>query len=275
MEFLAPAKVNLTLRVLRQRDDGFHEIETLMAPISIFDTLEIERRESGGLLFTCSDAALPTDGRNLAVRAAQHFCGSFGFQPNVSIALKKEIPHGAGLGGGSSDAATVLLALDLLFRTELPREELASLAAELGSDVPFFIHHSPAWCRGRGELVEPCALPSLPLLLIKPPFGVPTPWAYQHWRGSLEIPGVSYSAPSFAWGELVNDLERPVFEKFLQLAELKCWLLAQPETAGALMSGSGSTVFALLREKAGGRVLAERFLAEFGTSFWLGLAETV
>ncbi len=275
MEFLAPAKVNLTLRVLRRRDDGFHEVETLMAPISIFDTLEIERRENGGLLFTCSAPALPTDERNLAVRAAQHFCGSFGFQPNVSISLKKEIPHGAGLGGGSSDAATVLLALDLLFRTELPREELASLAAELGSDVPFFIHHSPAWCRGRGELVEPCALPSLPLLLIKPPFGVPTPWAYQHWRDSLEIPGVSYSAPPFAWGELVNDLERPVFEKFLQLAELKCWLLAQPETAGALMSGSGSTVFAVLHEKAGGPALAQRFLAEFSTAFWLGLAETV
>jgi 4-diphosphocytidyl-2-C-methyl-D-erythritol kinase len=275
MEFLAPAKVNLALRVLQRRDDGFHEIETLMAPISIFDTLEIERRESGGLVFTCSDAALPTDERNLAVRAAQHFCGSFGFQPNVSIALQKEIPHGAGLGGGSSDAATVLLALDALFKTELPREELAALAAELGSDVPFFLYQSAAWCRGRGEIVEPCALTPLPVLLIKPPFGVPTPWAYQRWRDSLEIPGIAYAAQPSAWGELVNDLERPVFEKFLQLAELKSWLLAQPETAGALMSGSGSTVFALLHDKAAGMALAERFLAEFGTTFWLGLAETV
>ncbi len=275
MEFLAPAKVNLALRVLRRRDDGFHEIETLMAPISIFDTLEIERRESGGLVFTCNDTTLPTDERNLAVRAAQHFCGSFGFQPNVSIALQKDIPHGAGLGGGSSDAATVLLALDALFKTELPREELAALAAELGSDVPFFIYQSPAWCRGRGEIVEPCALAPLPVLLIKPPFGVPTPWAYQRWRDSLEIPGIAYAAQPFAWGELVNDLERPVFEKFLQLAELKTWLLAQPETAGALMSGSGSTVFALLRDKAAGMALAEHFLAEFGTTFWLGLAETV
>ena len=275
MEFLAPAKVNLALRVLRRRDDGFHEIETLMAPISIFDTLEIERRESGGLVFTCSDTTLPTDERNLAVRAAQHFCGSFGFQPNVSIALQKEIPHGAGLGGGSSDAATVLLALDALFKTELPREELAALAAELGSDVPFFIYQSPAWCRGRGEIVEPCALAPQPVLLIKPPFGVPTPWAYQRWRNSLEIPGIAYAAQPFVWGELVNDLERPVFEKFLQLAELKSWLLAQPETAGALMSGSGSTVFALLHGKSAGVTLAERFLAEFGTTFWLGLAETV
>ena len=275
MKFLAPAKVNLSLRVLRRRDDGFHDIETLMAPISIFDTLEIERHSGSGLQFTCSDAALPTGNENLAVRAARLFCGKFGYEPHVSIALKKEIPHGAGLGGGSSDAATVLLALDQLFETNLPRKELSQLAAELGSDVPFFIHQSAAWCRGRGEIVEPCAMPPLPLLLIKPPFGVPTPWAYKNWRDSLEIPGVHYAPQHFAWGEMANDLERPVFEKYLQLAELKQWLLAQPETAGALMSGSGATVFAVLREKSQGPALAERTTNDFGPNFWLCLAETV
>lgn len=275
MKFLAPAKVNLSLRVLRRRDDGFHDIETLMVPISIFDTLEIERQTSGGLQFTCSDAALPTGDENLAVRAARLFCGKFGCEPHVSITLKKEIPHGAGLGGGSSDAATVLLALDQLFETNVPRKELSELAAELGSDVPFFIQQSAAWCRGRGEIVEPCAMPSLPLLLIKPPFGVPTLWAYKNWRDSLEIPSVHYAAQPFAWGELVNDLERPVFEKYLQLAELKNWLLAQPETAGALMSGSGATVFAVLREKSQGTTLSQRIATEFGPSFWLTLAETV
>ena len=275
MKVLAPAKVNLSLRVLRRRDDGFHDIETLMAPISIFDTLEIERRAGGGLQFTCSDAALPTGDENLAVRAARLFCGKFGYEPHVRIALNKEIPHGAGLGGGSSDAATVLLALDQLFETNLPCKELSQLAAELGSDVPFFIHQSAAWCRGRGEIVEPSAMPSLPLLLIKPPFGVPTPWAYKNWRDSLEIPGVRYAPQPFAWGELVNDLDRPVFEKYLQLAELKQWLLAQPETAGALMSGSGATVFAVLREKSQGPALAERTTSEFGPGFWLALAKTV
>lgn len=275
MKFLAPAKVNLSLRVLRRRDDGFHDIETLMAPISIFDTLDIERHSSGGLQFTCSDAALPTGDENLAVRAARLFCGKSGFEPHVRIALKKEIPHGAGLGGGSSDAATVLLALDQLFETNLPRKELSELAAELGSDVPFFIQQSAAWCRGRGEIVEPCTVPSLPLLLIKPPFGVPTPWAYKYWRDSLEIPGVSYAPQPFAWGELVNNLERPVFEKHLQLAELKQWLLAQPETAGALMSGSGATVFALLREKSQAPALAQGIATEFGPNFWLTPAETV
>jgi 4-diphosphocytidyl-2-C-methyl-D-erythritol kinase len=275
MEFLAPAKVNLSLRVLRKREDGFHEIETLMAPISIFDTLEIELRDSGGLEFTCSDPALPADQGNLAVRAARHFCESFGFEAHLRIHLRKEIPDGAGLGGGSSDAATVLLALDHLFQTQLPREELAATAAELGSDVPFFIWQSAARCSGRGEKVDPCTLPALPLLLLKPPFGVPTPWAYQRWRESREIPGVPYAAQKLAWGELVNDLERPVFEKHLQLAEWKRWLLAQPEVAGALMSGSGSTMFAVLREKDQGMALAQRVAAEYGVNLWVGVAETM
>ena len=276
MEFLAPAKINLSLRVLGRRDDGFHEIETLMAPISIFDTLEIERRNSGGLAFTCSDPQLPTTGANLVVRAVEEFCGSFGFQPDLTIHLKKEVPHGAGLGGGSSDAATTLIALNHLFQTELPLEEMVKLASAIGSDVPFFLAQSAAWCRGRGERVESAPLSQqIPVFLVKPPFGVPTPWAYRQWRDSQEIPGMNYGAQKLPWGELINDLERPVFEKYLQLAQLKQWLLAQEPVAGALMSGSGSTVFAVLRDATAGPALAENFLAEFGTSFWLGLAETV
>lgn len=275
MEFSAPAKVNLSLRVLRRRDDGFHEIETLMAPVSIFDTLDIELCGSGGLQFTCSDPSLPADSGNLAVRAALRFCETSGIQPHLRIHLKKEIPHGAGLGGGSSDAATVLLALDRLFDTRLPVARLAELAAGLGSDIPFFVHRSAAWCRGRGEIVEPCKLPPLPLLLIKPPFAVSTPWAYRQWGDSLEIPGMTYAAQKFPWGELVNDLERPVFEKWIQLAELKRWLLGQPEAAGALMSGSGSAVFALLRAKAAGASLAGKVAEQFGENFRVRVTETV
>lgn len=275
MEFLAPAKINLNLRVLRRREDGFHEIESLIAPVSIFDSLEVELQEKGGLQFTCSHEALAGED-NLVVRAARLFCESFGFQANIRIHLTKEIPHGAGLGGGSSDAATTLLALDHLFQTQLERAELSKLAGELGSDVPFFIWQSAAWCRGRGENVEPTTLAkSLPLLLIKPPFEVPTPWAYQHWKDSREIPGVPYDAQRFDWGEMVNDLERPVFEKYLQLAHLKSWLLAEPEVAGAMMSGSGSTVFALLHEKSAGMALAARVTGEFGSNLWIGLTETV
>ena len=276
MEFLAPAKINLSLSVRGRRDDGFHEIESLMVPVSVFDRLEIELRDEAGFEFTCDDPALPTDDTNLVVRAAHLFCATFGIEPWMRIALHKEIPHGAGLGGGSSDAAATLLALNHLFRTELTREALSEVAAQLGSDVPFFLHQSAARVRGRGEIVEPCDFPHrLPLLLIKPPFGVPTPWAYGRWKDSREVPGVPYAAQPFAWGELVNDLELPVFEKYLFLAQLKTWLLGQREVAGALMSGSGATVFAVLREAGGAFPLGERLAGEFGTNLWCHACETI
>jgi len=276
VEFLAPAKVNLSLRVLRRREDGFHEIESLMCPVSIFDTLDISHREEGGLEFVCDDASLPTGDDNLVVRAVKLFCTSRGIEPRLRIALTKRIPHGAGLGGGSSDAATTLLGLDRLFETHLSREALSAMAADLGSDIPFFVYQSAAIIRGRGEHVEPVNFPhKLPLLLIKPPFGVPTPWAYKRWRDSQEIPGVRYDAQELEWGTLVNDLERPVFEKYILLADLKTWLAGQPEVAGALMSGSGATVFAVLRHKEEAGPLGNRIAAEFGANLWCSTCETV
>ena len=276
MEFHAPAKINLSLRVLGRRADGFHDLESLMCPVSVFDMLDVTRRESGGLEFTCDDAMLPAGEDNLAVRAARLFCAARGLEPNVRIALTKHIPHGAGLGGGSSDAATTLLALDRLFATGISRDALATMAAELGSDVPFFIYESAAMISGRGERVEPVAFPhALPLLLIKPPFGVPTPWAYSRWRDAREIPEVPYGAQAFPWGELVNDLERPVFEKFIFLADLKRWLQAQPKAAGALMSGSGATIFAVLKTKEDAVALGGRVAAEFGEDLWVCACETV
>jgi 4-diphosphocytidyl-2-C-methyl-D-erythritol kinase len=275
VEFLAPAKVNLSLRVLRRREDGFHEIESLMCPVSISDTLDITRREDGGLEFVCDDPSLPTGDDNLVVRAAKLFGTKCGLEPRVRIALTKRIPHGAGLGGGSSDAATTLLGLDQLFGTGLSCDTLAAMAAELGSDIPFFIYQSAAIIRGRGEFVEPVQFShKLPLLLIKPPFGVPTPWAYKRWRDSQEIPGVRYAAQEFEWGTLVNDLERPVFEKYVFLADVKMWLLEQSEVAGALMSGSGSTVFAVLKAKENADALGERIGEEFGANVWRCLCET-
>ena len=276
MEFHAPAKINLSLRVLGRRADGFHDLESLMCPVSVFDTLDVTRRAEGGLEFVCDDATLPTGEDNLVMRAARLFCGACGIEPNVHIALTKHIPHGAGLGGGSSDAAITLLALDRLFETRFSREALAAMAAELGSDIPFFVYQSAAVIRGRGERVEPVTFShALPLLLIKPPFGVPTPWAYSRWKDAREIPDVPYAAQAFPWGELVNDLERPVFEKYIFLADVKRWLLAQPEAAGALMSGSGATVFAVLRSKDDAVSLGERVAREFGTDLWLCACETV
>ena len=276
MTIRAPAKVNLSLRVLRRREDGFHDIESFIVPVSIYDRLEIERADAGGIVFTCSEPDVPADDTTLVVRASRDFCRVFSVPPNLRITLHKEIPHGAGLGGGSSDAAATLLALDQLFTTKAPRETLHRLAADIGSDIPFFLDHSAARVDGRGENVTPVEFPhTLPLLLIKPPFGVPTPWAYRQWRDSLEIPGVRYAAQELPWGTLVNDLERPVFEKYVFLADLKMWLLGQPEVAGALMSGSGATVFAVLREKAGAESLRARVMEEFGNGLWARFAETL
>jgi 4-diphosphocytidyl-2-C-methyl-D-erythritol kinase len=209
------------------------------------------------------------------VRAANAFFEEAKITSGVSIALKKRIPHGAGLGGGSSDAASTLLALNELFETNLPREALAKMAEMIGSDVPFFIFQSAAVCKGRGELVTPTRLrEQLSVLLLKPEFGVPTQWAYSRWRDSREIPGVSYGAQQFTRQSFVNDLERPVFEKFVFLAQLKMWLLKQPEVGAALMSGSGSTVFAVIRDNTEADRLAMRAKAELDPELWTCACET-
>jgi 4-diphosphocytidyl-2-C-methyl-D-erythritol kinase len=276
MQVLAPAKINLSLKILGRCDDGFHEIETLIAPITLCDKLEIGKSDSSnGVRFSCDDPSVPQRDDNLVVRAAKSFFASTKLKPAVCIELKKRIPNGAGLGGGSSDAASTLLALNELFDTKLPREALAKMAEATGSDVPFFIFQSAALCKGRGELVNPTKLrKQLSILLLKPQFGVPTTWAYAHWRGSRQIPGVSYAAQEFLGQTFFNDLERPVFEKFVFLAQLKMWLLKQPEVGAALMSGSGSTTFAVLREDADANRIAQRAKAEVDPELWTCACET-
>jgi len=267
IEAHAPAKINLTLRVLGRRPDGFHDIETLIVPLSLSDRLTIEAAPDWS--FTCDDPTLPIDDGNLVVRAARLFFAETGLAPAAQIHLEKSVPHGAGLAGGSSDAATALRLLDQFFKTGLPTETLLSLAAQLGSDVPVFIPGRPAWCRGRGEILEPAEFPyRLPILLLKPPFAVPTPWAYKHWADSRPLPTVPYAPQPFPWGTLENHLERPVFEKYLLLPAIKQWLLAQPEVAGALTSGSGSTMFALLRDPGQAAILATRAKTTFGPHLW-------
>ncbi len=270
MQLFAPAKINLSFKILRRRVDGFHEIETLMSPISLRDELGIESDAAGaGIEFSTDDPTLPAGEDNLVVRAARSFFAEIKEEPRVRIELGKRIPHGAGLGGGSSDAASILLGLNRLHGERVPPARLTSLAAELGSDVPFFLAQSATRCRGRGEIVEPVAqLPRLSLLLLKPEFGVPTPWAYRQWRDARELPGVDY-APQRV-GELIfeNDLERPVFEKHLFLARMKTWLREQPEVEAALMSGSGSTMFTILRETGGAEPLAARAREELDPQLW-------
>jgi len=276
MQVIAPAKINLSLRVLSRRSDGFHDIETFVTPISLCDKIKIEQRSGKQTIaFRCDDPSVPKGEDNLVVRAAMIFFEETKISTGISIELKKRIPHGAGLGGGSSDAASTLLALNELFATNLPREALAKMAEMIGSDVPFFIFQSAAVCKGRGEVVDPTRLRErLPLLLLKPEFGVPTQWAYSRWRDSSEISGVSYRPQPFDGLTFVNDLERPVFERFLFLAQLKMWLLKQPEVGTALMSGSGSTVFAVIRDDADGDGLVMRAKADLDPDLWTCVCKT-
>lgn len=268
MQVFAPAKINLSLKILGRRDDGFHEIETLIVPISLCDEMKIEKNERG-IEFRCDDPFVPLSDDNLVIQAAKSFFVATELEPAVSIELKKKIPLGAGLGGGSSDAASTLLALNHLFEANLTHDELAELGATAGSDVPFFVFESPAICRGRGEVVTPIQLPErLSILLLKPAFVVPTQLAYSRWQDSREIPDVPYAAQQFADQTFINDLEHPVFEKFVFLARLKIWLLKQPEVGAALMSGSGSTVFAVIRPNADADLLATRAKSELDAELW-------
>src|SRR5437667_4213281 len=210
MQVLAPAKINLSLKILARQADGFHEIETFISPISLYDELKIDHNRRGqGIRFSCNDPSVPQGNENLAVRAAILFFETTKFEPSVSIHLTKKIPHGAGLGGGSSDAASTLLALNELFGAKMLREELTNIGGTIGSDVPFFIFAAPAICRGRGEIVSPLKLPArLSILLLKPDFGVPSAWAYSKWKDSRKIPGIAYGAQEYRRQTFVNDLER-------------------------------------------------------------------
>lgn len=275
----APAKINLWLRIFGRRPDGFHDLETRMLALELADEVTLEHLPQGApgtVVFSCSDPSLPVDDSNLARRAVTLLAEQQGRPlPAVRVHLEKRIPHGAGLGGGSSDAAAVLRGLNDLLQLGLSLETLSHLAARLGSDVPFFLIGGAADCTGWGEIVTPVSgfTPRCPVLLVKPPFPVPTPWAYQQWQASQEIPGVDYGPQRIRLAEgntveVVNHLERPVFAKYLLLADLKTWLRGRPEVAAALLSGSGATVFALLREGALVEALRSEIRAEFGPQMW-------
>src|SRR5436305_2180409 len=273
MEELAHAKVNLLLRVLRRREDGFHEIETLIASISLHDSLVIEPADR--LEFYCDQPGLAGDD-NLVLRAARAFFAETNREPKVRLTLRKKIPHGAGLGGGSSDAAAALRGLNRFFDGRLSNEKLSSVAATLGSDVAFFLKETAATCTGRGEIVIAARLPaSLNLLLLKPEFGVPSAWAYSRWHATRELAGKIYEPQEFADITFANDLERPVFEKFVFLAQMKSWLRIQPEIGATLMSGSGSTIFAVMRPNADRGSLAARAKNELDSKLWTHACETI
>jgi 4-diphosphocytidyl-2-C-methyl-D-erythritol kinase len=276
-------KVNLLLNILGKRPDGFHELETVMHPVQVFDQLSFSRA-GASLHLTCSEPTLPTDARNLVYRAAEQFLKAARISEGVSIHLEKRIPLAAGLGGGSGNAATTLLGLNELFREPLTGQQLHALAASLGSDIPFFLQSQPAVATGRGEAIHPQgrfpALEQAAFLLIHPGFGIATAWAYQqlarfpqalHGRPGraqelvtlLESPDLTSAAKAF-----YNSLEAPALEKYPLLALFQEFLL-EHGAAGALMSGSGSTTFAVVKSTAAAEVLAEKFKGKFGATNWI------
>lgn len=274
-------KVNLLLNILGRRPDGFHELETLLHPVGLFDELSFSPAGSG-VKFTCSDSSLPTDGSNLVVKAANGFFARFG-QGGAEIHLEKRIPAAAGLGGGSGNAATTLLGLNRIHGNPLTDADLGEIAAKLGSDVPFFLQHKPALGLGRGERVTaldafPC-LAKVWIVLVRPNFGVSTPWAYQELakypaalngrqgRAAELIETLKAGDLPKACGQLYNSLEAPVLSKYLLLEVFQKFFRKHGALA-ALMSGSGSTTFALFADEAEAKAAVAALPGEFGDTNW-------
>ncbi len=248
----APAKVNLFLEVLGKRPDGYHEIATLMVAVRLYDTLVF--REDAALSLRCSEAQLSAGPDNLVHKAAKLLQDRTGCKLGASIRLIKRIPMAAGLAGGSTDAAATLLGLNRLWQLGLSEDDLAKLGSEIGSDIPFFFDLPAAWCTGRGEIVTPVDLPKpLDFVLLCPSFGMSTAAVYKN----VVVPMVPVAGDSIraaiAKGDidiigrlLHNRLQTVAATLDPRIAEYAV-LLAEVQPAGCLMSGSGSTLFAVCR----------------------------
>ncbi|MSQ94539.1 MAG: 4-(cytidine 5'-diphospho)-2-C-methyl-D-erythritol kinase [Gemmataceae bacterium] len=262
----APAKVNLFLEVLGKRPDGYHEIATLMVAVRLYDTVIF--RESAALTLQCSDTTLSAGPDNLVLRAAKLLQDRTGCRKGASIRLIKRIPMAAGLAGGSTDAAATLLGLNRLWQLGLSARDLAKLSSEIGSDIPFFFQLPAAWCTGRGEIVNHVNLPiKLHFMLLCPAFGLATATVYKN----VAVPPTAVSGDALRLALSKGDVDSigRLMHNRLQLAAEKieprvgefARMLAECSPAGSLMSGSGSTMFALCRSAAD----AERIAASLKT----------
>ena len=281
MNLFSPAKINLYLRIVGKRPDGFHELETVMLPLDFGDAITLQSRKMG-LTLECDNPSLPTDDSNLVLRAAKNLAKTFPMEKGAKIGLTKRTPLAAGLGGGSSNAAITLLGLNRLWKLDAPAEKLHAVAASMGSDINFFMVGGAAVCRGRGEKIEavPCKL-SAAVLLINPGFGISTKWAYESWakaaaesRLTASPPEVSLLLRALAEDDLAgvsrclfNSLETPSIRKFPVLELIKAALRDSGAT-GALMSGSGATVFGLFPNAPLAETAARTVRERFGPSMW-------
>lgn len=257
----APAKINLYLKILGRRPDGYHELQTLMQKVALYDELELSLIEEPGISLSCPGADLPQEEGNIAVRAAQIFLKHVSKEKQgLRIVLRKRIPIAAGLGGGSSDAAAVLQGLNQLVAADCPVQELAALAMRLGADVPFFVYDYPAaQATGIGEKLQAAApLHGFKVLLVNPGIAVSTKEAYQTFSQISERIALTEAAAPFTLSnpfsqvlplDLFNDLETVTAARHSVISSLKRRLLAAG-ASGALMSGSGSTVFGLFAAQA-------------------------
>src|SRR5262245_22174242 len=282
----SPCKVNLLLNILGKRADGFHELETVLQPVPVCDELQFTRAGQR-IALSCNHPALPVDSRNLVHRAAAAFLQAARSTEGVRIHLEKRLPLAAGLGGGSANAANTLLGLNELFSGPLTAGQLGTIAAALGSDVPFFLQNQPALATGRGEKITPLnsfpALRGAFILLIHPGFGISTAWAYQALAKYPEaLNGRSGRAQELvsrlqnhdlaaAAKDFYNSLEAPALNKYPLLALFQEFLKSNGATA-AMMSGSGSTTFALVKSREAAEQLREAFKTKFGESSWMAVA---
>ena len=251
---LSPAKINLTLRVGNVRDDGFHEIESLVARVSLCDTVTVTPRDDQRWTVACDDPSLPSDEDNLAWQAVRRLAEAAGLKRGVHVAIEKRIPAGAGLGGGSSNAATVLTLLNELWGVGYSTEELGRIGAEIGSDVPLFLYGPVCILRGRGELIESVSQPlSADVLLFLPEIHCATPAVYGAWDRMSEHPARPplkavldrFDEPARLAEVLFNDLEAPAAAVSPELATL-AERLREVCPGPVRMTGSGSAFFCLV-----------------------------
>ncbi len=277
-----PAKINLYLKVLGKRADGYHELESLMLPISLYDRIVLEEAPAG-IELCCDHPQLQALEDNLVYKAAQAIQRMGAVKSGVKIKLYKNIPLAAGLGGGSSDAAAALLGLNRLWNLNVSQEQLLELGAQLGADVPFFILGSPAIARGKGELLEPVYFKPLWLVLVNPGFGVSAAEAYAGLNWGLTkkesyttIPPNLFEKlkPAQIASWLANDLEAPVIKKYPVILEIKEYLSAKG-ALGSLMSGSGSSVFGLFGSRGQAQVVCQELRAQNKAGWSVFLTHTL
>ena len=264
----APAKVNYRLDVLGKRADGYHDLRMVMQRVDLCDEIEIALTEAPGIRVTCGSNGVPDGPGNIAWRAADALVKLSGKEVGIEIGIRKKIPVAAGLGGGSSDAATVLMGVNELLELGLSDERLMEIGVKLGADVPFFIFKKAALAEGIGDkLTALDQVPSLWVVLVNPGIHVSTAWVYQNLRLTSERPVTiirrSYGSAAEICELLSNDLEPVTCGKYPLLDELKDLLIAAG-ASGSLMSGSGSTVFGIFEEENTARQAAADIAKERG-----------